>query len=166
MAAARAGASAIELAYRYIGKRERTVAEVRARLQRAELPAGEIEEALTELQQLGYIDDARYARMLVQDKRALEGWGRLRIIRTLRQHGVAEHVIEAALAAEDDERSDGGDSGDGEIERALEVLARRFPAGLSDPSERQRAFGVLTRKGYAGESAAAALRRFARGDGV
>jgi regulatory protein len=157
MAAARAGASAIELAYRYLGKRERTVAEVRARLQRAELPTGEIEEALAELQQLGYVDDARYARMLVQDKRALEGWGRLRIVRTLRQHGVAEQVIEAALAAEDGER------GDDEVERALEVLERRFPAGLLDPSDRRRAFGVLTRKGYAGESAAAALRRFSRG---
>jgi regulatory protein len=157
MAAAREGVSAFELAYRYIGKRERTVAEVRARLQRAELPADEIDGTVAELQQLGYVDDARYARMLVEDKRALEGWGRRRIVLTLRQRGVAEHEIEAALAEDD------GEGDEAEVARALAVLERRFPDGLPDPSARRRAFGVLTRKGYAGESAATALRRFSRG---
>jgi regulatory protein len=141
------------IAYAYLNRRERTVAEVTARLQKAEIDEREIEQVLEELLQFGYLDDDRYARVFAEDKRNLEQWGNDRIIRTLRDRGVDREAISAALAAlpAHDERG-----------QALELIARRFPGGPSIPKDRDRAFGVLIRKGYDSEIAADAVRAWAR----
>lgn len=143
---------ALAIAYAYLNRRERTVAEVRARLQKAELPEVEIEQALTEMQEYGYLDDARYARVFAEDKRNLEQWGRERVERELRSRGVDRDLVAAAVGAED---------GDSELERAVGLLIRRFPAGPGERRERERAFGVLIRKGYGSELAADAVRAWA-----
>ena len=160
------------VAYAYLNRRERTVAEVRARLERAEVQGEEIDAVVAELLEFGYLDDARYARVFTQDKRALEAWGNERIARSLRERGVERELIEAALAERDDEAS-AGDPGDGEsglgstgsdseLERAVALLGQRFPRGPADPRDRERAFGVLARKGYESETAADAVREWAR----
>jgi regulatory protein len=145
---------ALELAYRYLGRRERTVAEVRARLERAELPAAEIDAAVGELIDLGYLDDARYARVFAEDKRQLEDWGSERIERVLRERGVDRPLIAAVLAGAPDA---------GEDERALALLRRRFPHPSDDPRERERALGVLIRKGYESEIAYEVVRAWSSG---
>ncbi|MDE3129787.1 MAG: RecX family transcriptional regulator [Acidobacteriota bacterium] len=147
------------VAYAYLNKRERTEAEVRARLERAELRAGEIELVIAELLELGYLDDARYARVFTQDKRSLESWGNARIARVLRERGVAGELIEAALA-------EAGLEPGSELERAVALLGQRFPAGPADRRDRERAFGALARKGYESETAADAVREWARGGPV
>ena len=147
------------IAYAYINKRERTVAEVRARLERAELGEPEIDDVIAELLQFGYLDDARYARVFTQDKRTLEVWGSERIARALRERGVERALIEAALA--EDLGTDGHAAGD-EFQRAVTLLGQRFPAGPAAPRDRERAFGVLARKGYESEMAADAVREWAR----
>jgi regulatory protein len=154
------------VAYRYINRRERSVAEVRARLERSEIPEAEIDAAIEELTQFGYLDDARYAAVFTQDKRNLESWGNDRIARALRERGVSRDLIEAALAEsgagrEDDAYADGGAGG--EFGRAVALLAQRFPAGPGEQRDRERAFGVLARKGYDSELAADAVRAWARG---
>jgi regulatory protein len=126
---------------------------VRARLQRAELPEPEVESALAELTQLGYVDDARYARVFAEDKRALESWGEERIARVLAERGVERSLIAAAL-----EVDDGVDDRD----RALELLHRRFGRPPADPRARERALGMLVRKGYESEIAYDAVREWAR----
>lgn len=145
------------VAYAYLNRRERTVAEVRARLERAEVRADEIDVVIAELLELGYLDDARYARVFTEDKRALEAWGSERIARALRERGVERELIQSALAEVREP-----DAGGSELERAVELLALRFPAGPGDPRDRQRAFGVLARKGYESETAADAVREWAR----
>lgn len=160
------------VAYAYLNRRERTVAEVRARLERAEVHGEEIDAVVAELLEFGYLDDARYARVFTQDKRALEAWGNERIARSLRERGVERELIEAALAERDDEASAGdpgrgelglGSTGsDSELERAVALLGQRFPGGPGDPRDRERAFGVLARKGYESETAADAVREWAR----
>ena len=160
---------ALGIAYRFINRRERSVAEVRARLERAEISEAEISAAIDELTQFGYLDDARYAMVFTQDKRTLDSWGNDRIARKLRERGVDRDLIEAALA---EGGSAGGDVafGDGgaggELERAVALLTQRFPAGPSDQRDRERAFGVLARKGYDSELAADAVRAWARHAGV
>lgn len=157
------------VAYAYLNRRERTVAEVRARLERAEVRSDEIETVLAELIEFGYLDDARYACVFTQDKRTLEAWGNGRIARTLRERGVERDLIDAALA--EDGAGDGvgaagwDDDGSGaatELERAVMLLSQRFPSGPVDPRDRERAFGVLARKGYESETAADAVRAWAR----
>lgn len=159
------------VAYAYLNRRERTVAEVRARLERAEVGGAEIDAVISELLELGYLDDARYARVFTQDKRALEAWGSERIARSLRERGVERELIEAALAEDGAQSCAGGvvvgECGvgaepAGELERAVALLGQRFPAGPSEPRERERAFGVLARKGYESETAADAVREWAR----
>lgn len=151
---------ALQLALRFLNRRERTVAEVRARLERAELPAEEVEPVLCELVELGYLDDARYARVFAEDKRNLEGWGRERIEQVLRDRGVDRALIGAALAAVEAEAEA---NGEGEYERAASLLRRRFPRPSQEPRERERALGVLIRKGYDSELAYDAVRAWSAG---
>ena len=51
-----------------------------------------------------------------------------------------------------------------ELDRALAVLRRRFPDPPHDRRERNRALGLLLRKGYDSDLALDALSAHARGD--
>jgi regulatory protein len=144
---------AITRAYRYLNRRERTRAEMRAHLEGAGIDAREVEQAIAALVDDGQLDDARFARLLVQDKRELEGWGSDRIRQVLLARGVEPELIEDALA----EQSAGT-----EMERALELLRRRFPVPAQDRRERERALGMLVRKGYDVDLALDALAAHAR----
>jgi regulatory protein len=147
---------ALELAYRYLNRRERSIREVSDRLAQAGIDRGPADEAIEELQAQGIIDDARFARLFAQDKRELEQWGSDRITRGLRDRGIDPDLIEATLAADQPAES--------ELDRALELLKRRFPEPPRDRRERDRALGVLVRKGYDGELALDALRVHASAD--
>jgi SOS response regulatory protein OraA/RecX len=52
---------AIQLAYRAVGYRERTVAELRTFRERKRVEPAAIDDAVAELSTAGVIDDARYA---------------------------------------------------------------------------------------------------------
>lgn len=148
---------ALQIAYRFLNRRERTVTEMRARLEREEdLPAAETEAAIADLLDDGYLDDARYARVFAEDRRNLDQWGVDRITRTLRERGVERELITAALGALTDE------SEQTELERATALLTQRFPAGPVQARDRDKAFGVLIRKGYDSELSADAVRAWAR----
>lgn len=112
-----------------------------------------IDASITELVELGYLDDARYARIFTEDKRLLADWGDARIAGALRERGVGRDEIEAAL---------GGSSAADDLERAVTLLCRRFPTGPVQPRDRERAFGVLARKGYESDAASDAVREWAR----
>jgi regulatory protein len=146
---------ALELAYRHLNRRDRTEAEMRSHLERRELQPAAIELAMGELLENGYLDDARYARLFAQDKRALEQWGAERIRRELLQRGIDRELIASALAIGETE---------GELERALALLRQRFPAPCSDRGERDRALGMMLRKGYDSEVALDALAAHGRRD--
>jgi regulatory protein len=149
-------AKALQIAYTYLNKRDRTEAELRAYLSRRELADADVETAVSELVELGYVDDARYARLFAEDKRTLEQWGSDRIRRALQERGVDRGLIDAALA-EADPATD-------ELTRALELLRRRFPQPPADRRERDRALGVMVRKGFDSDVALDALSSYARGD--
>jgi regulatory protein len=144
----------LELAYRYLNRRDRTEGEVRRHLAGKGVEADAAEAAIETLRDHGYVDDARYARLFAEDKRALEGWGTDRIRGTLALRGIDRDLIEAAVAA------DGGAGA--EMERALEILRRRFPSPPRERRDRDRALAVLLRKGYDAELALDALAVHAR----
>jgi regulatory protein len=144
---------ALEVAYRYLGHRDRTVAEVRRRLEAEHVQPAVLEEAVAELEGQGYLDDARYAKRFAEDRRTIDAWGVERIERRLLAVGVEPALIAAAI----DER----DTGE-ELEAALAVLRRRFPRAPSDDRGRERALGMLVRKGYELELAYDAVRAFER----
>lgn len=145
---------ALELAYRHLGRRDRTVAEVQRHLAAKGVRESAIDAALDELRAHGYLDDARYAQRFAEDRRSLDAWGDERIERQLAAVGVPSDLIEAAL----------GDRGAGEeLAAAVALLRRRCPGPPSTDRERERALGLLARKGYELELCYDAVRAFERG---
>jgi regulatory protein len=144
---------ALDLCYRQLGRRDRTVAELHRHLANKAVEPETINEATEELTRQGYLDDARYARRYAEDRRALDDWGPERIERKLRAAGVEREHIDAALAARD---------GEGELEAAVALLQRRFREIPETDRERERALGLLVRKGYDLELAYDAVRVLTR----
>jgi regulatory protein len=145
---------ALDLAFRYLTQRERTVLEIRRYLEGKRVEPGAIEEALAHLQREGYLDDVRFARQFAEDRRLLDDWGGDRIERRLLALGVPVELVRDAVGLR---------GHDGELEAAGDLLRRRFPALSDDQRERQRAYGVLVRKGYDQELAWDAIRAHAGG---
>ncbi|WP_205698210.1 regulatory protein RecX [Conexibacter sp. SYSU D00693] len=140
---------ALDLAYRYLGHRDRTVAEMRRHLEAKRVEPETIDDVIAELEATRYLDDGRYAKRFAEDKRAIDGWGAERIERRLLQNGVGREHVAAALREDD---------GHDELAAARAILARRFPGPFEDDRARERALGHLVRKGYDLELAYDAVR--------
>jgi regulatory protein len=147
---------AIELAYRALTGRERTVFELRAFLERKRVGPAAIEAAVEELTRAGFLDDARYARQFAEDKRELERWGSGRIERDLARRGIAPDLVEAALAGQG--RAD-------ELASAVVLLAERVSGPLDDDRARNKAWQLLVRRGYTPELAYEAVRAHGNASG-
>jgi regulatory protein len=143
---------ALQKAYRYLGHRDRTVAELRKHLVAKGAPEEIADGAIAILVEQGYVDDARFARQFAEDRRTLDSWGGDRIERRLRELGVAAEHIAPTLAA-------GAES---EMGAAVELLRRRFPAPPETDRDRDRALGLLVRRGYDLELAYDAIRALGR----
>ena len=150
---------ALRAAYSYLNKRERTAAELDRRLRREGFSLEMIAQTLALLHDEGTLDDHRFARLFTDDKRTLEGWGSERIRRVLIQRGIDSDTVAAVVDAS---RGEGESSSEGERERALAVLERRFPERPRNRRDRDRALGVLLRKGYEPELAVEALAAYSR----
>ena len=144
----RAKEDAYELALKALSYKERTESELRGWLAERGMEEAEIEEVLSLLGDAGALDDASFARRYAEDKRELAGWGPDRIRTALEGRGVAAEHIDAAVAGEDQDR---------QLVRAVALLSDR---GMSCSSERERdrALGLLVRRGYALELAYNAVR--------
>ena len=139
-------------AWRALNRRDRTELELRGILAEKRVAPEEAEVVVGELLGGGFVDDAAFARRFAEDRRRLDAWGVARIGGRLRALGVAPEHVAAALAERDH---------DGELDAALELLRRRFPAVRETARDRDRALGMLVRKGYELALAHDALRRHA-----
>jgi regulatory protein len=143
---------AFDAAWRFLAHRDRTEAEVRARLACNDVEPELIDEVLDELKEGNYVDDAGYARRFAEDRRNLDGWGSERIARRLAELGVERHHVNAALQDADHD----------ELAAATKLLQSRFPVPPETPRDLERALGFLVRKGFDLELAHDALRRHSR----
>lgn len=146
---------AIDLAYKAVARRDLTVAELRARLERKHVPPEAIDDAVAELEETGFLDDARYARQFAEDKRELEQWGTDRIASDLRRRGIAPQLIDAAVSTYDR---------DSELRTALLLLEKRHPHAPRDDRERDRAWQMLVRRGYSPDLAYDAIKAWERAE--
>ncbi|MCW2982763.1 MAG: hypothetical protein JWR63_333 [Conexibacter sp.] len=148
---------ALDLSYRYLGFRDRTVLEVRRHLESKRVEPDTIEQTVAELLEQGYLDDARFAQRFVEDRRTLDHWGNERVERKLLASGIDPDLITAALH---------GPTPDGashsEFDAALATLSRRFRTPPESDRDRDRALGFLVRKGYELETAYDAIRAYGR----
>jgi regulatory protein len=145
---------ALQVALRFLAKRDRTAVETMRRLRSADVEPAAAERVVGMLLDEGYLDDGRYARRFTEDRRSLDGWGTRRIEQMLLARGVDRELVAAAVRRPPDD----------ELEAALAILRRRVPQGSGTPRERDRALGLLVRRGYDFELACDAVRRHARAD--
>ncbi len=143
---------AYELALRALSRKERSEAELDAWLSGRGVGEAERGDVLARLAEAGGIDDERFARRYAEDKRELADWGPQRISEALSRKGIRQELIDAALSAETDE-----DIGT----RAAELLIRNG-AEVTDERGRQRAVGLLVRRGFPLEAAYDAVRALER----
>ena len=143
------------VAWRALNRRDRTELELRGILAEKRVAPEEAGVVIDELLEGGFVDDASFAVRFADDRRCLDAWGSERIARRLRELGVGAAQIAAAVGEQDEGE---------ELEAALALLRRRVPAPPSTPRERDRALGMLVRKGYELDLAYDALRRYAGAD--
>lgn len=119
----------------------RSRAELAQRLEKREIPDEVAQAVLDRFTEVGLIDDAEYAAMLVRTRHAERQQTRRAISHELRRRGIPDEVAQAALAqiSDDDER-----------QAAVDLIAKRLRAttGLDDERRMRRIVSALGRKGY------------------
>jgi regulatory protein len=145
---------AFERALKSISARERTKSEVEVFLMRRGYERDVVSDVVRSLCDEGLVDDAGYARRFAEDRRLLDQWGNERIARDLERRGVERELVEQALAGHDR---------DDQLSVAIDLLDRRFPLPFPGDRERDKAWRMLVRRGYAPELAYSAVRRHEQG---
>ena len=155
-------AAAMEIAVRFLGTRPRTRWELERRLRRAGASDDVIAAITARLGDLGYLDDAAFARWWGEQRDRHAPRGMRMIEAELRQHGVPRDVIAAYRdehAAPERVPEDEGLPSD-EASRAREALAAHL-RGRPLPSDRralQRVGMFLVRRGFDPETVRSTLR--------
>lgn len=131
-----------EDALQLLNHRPRTRHELEQRLTRKGWTEGVIVRVLDHLERAGLIDDARFARLWVDERMRTRPSGMALLRRELRRKGVHEDIIEPILKAYDQESD--------EVARACDLLQRRQSryTGLDAPVARRRMLGFLARRGF------------------
>ena len=90
-------------AVKLLSRRQHFTATLSAKLRKRGYGDDEIEETLSRLESLGYLDDAETARRFVAERRRRRGWGRARLAAELRRRRVSDQHVDGALAEITDE---------------------------------------------------------------
>ena len=152
-----------EAALRFLGNQDRTVHQVRGKLEERGFEQSVIEAALADLGRARLLDDRAFARRWIESRMANRPAGELRFEQDLHSRGVAPEVIAEVLAEFDDTV--------GSEEAALQVLRRhrwRF-AGLGEEKARRKMWGLLSRRGFDADTNQRVVERMlneAAGDSV
>lgn len=143
LVAADHGRAARGVAMGYLGYSSRTEHEVRQKLLRSEFSEAVAEDTVARLRELGYLDDAAYARSYVEARFRNRGYGPGRLRSDLLRRGVAAALIDAALAEMIDQ--------DDVVEAARHHAEKRWPrlAAETDARKRRKKLSdYLVRRGF------------------
>jgi regulatory protein len=132
-----------------LGYRARSEAEIRERLGRYGYAGETIEAVVERLKELGYLDDAEFARLKAREK--ARRYGPRRVSVELRKSGVGEELAQEVVEEEFAGRS--------EVGEARSAAARRYNGRGSD-AEARRVYGFLVRRGYSAEVCAQVAREY------
>lgn len=93
--------SAKSVAVRLLSRREHSALEIRDKLLKRDFEESEIEQAITELQQGGWLSDERFAEAYIR-MRQIKGFGPIRIAIELNERGVKEGIVDHFMYADND----------------------------------------------------------------
>ncbi len=113
----------------YLARREHSRAELAHKLLRTGFDEAEITPLLDEFQLQNWLSDQRYAESYIADHRAKAG--NIKLAHALRQRGVAEEIIDAAMA----------DRSENELARARAIWHKKYhtpPANLAETARHTR----------------------------
>lgn len=154
--------AALDIAVHFLGTRPRTRWELERRLRRAGVEDVVIQATTERLADLGYLDDAAFARWWAEQRDRHAPRGRRMIEAELRQRGVTRDVIEAYRDehAAPERAPEDASLPSSEPERAREALERHL-RGRPLPVDRkalERIGMYLMRRGFDAETARSAIR--------
>jgi regulatory protein len=150
-----------EEAYEYavgaLGRRMRSVAELKRLLRRRVEVESEYGQTLVELvirrlKDQGYLNDAKYAAAYSSFRRDNEKFGRRRVITDLKAKGVHGEVIESAVDSVYEDVN--------EEKQAREYLRRKRVAKPKERKDAARVFRHLLRAGFAPKTVFAILKKW------
>ncbi len=96
--------------------------------------------AADRMEELGLVDDRRFAQDYARELFARKGFGPRRVAQELRRKGIAQELVDELLEAYHDPEQNSRN-----IRRVLE---KKYPAWREDEGARRRAFAALQRLGY------------------
>jgi regulatory protein len=139
-------------AVRALGGRAHSAGELREKLSRRAASAGDIDVVLAKLREFGYLNDQRFAENFATARLENQGFGKMRVLRELRQRRVApklaEQVTEQAFQ----------DTNETDLIEAF--LKRKYRGKQLGPflAEEKNLAAAFRRLRYAGFSSGASIR--------
>lgn len=131
------------IALRLLTGAPRSRAQLAEAMARKDVPVAVADRVLDRFTEVGLVDDAEYARILVRSRHADRGLARRALGMELRRKGIDDELAAEALSTLD---------ADQEEARARELARRRLAATRAYPDDVRvrRVTGMLGRKGYSG----------------
>ncbi|MBX2992086.1 MAG: RecX family transcriptional regulator [Bacteroidetes bacterium] len=132
------------VALRFLSRRQRTEKEVRDKLREKEFADEEIRQTIENLRELGFLNDAEFARSYICHQLTVRPKGTLALKQNLLLLGVRKEVIEAAL----DETFNETNQEEAALDAARKFL-RKSRKPTDDPRKtRQKLAAFLGRRGF------------------
>ena len=130
---------------RYCAYQERCRREVAQKLRELDVMEEDREDLIIYLEEEGFLDEARFARVFAGGKFRVKRWGKRKIFTALRKKGISETLIQQAFSSEISEE---------DYLNTAEYLAGRYAElhkGLSSFELRKKTWNYLSQKGYESE---------------
>lgn len=136
-----AEAVARAIALRLLTHSPRSRSQLAEAMAKKDVPEAVATKVLDRFTEVGLINDAEYAQMLVRTRQSERGLARRALALELRRKGIGTEDAEAALSSIEPEDEEAA---------ARDLLRRkaRSSQGLDPPRRRRRLMGMLARKGY------------------
>lgn len=147
------------IALRQLTAAPRSRAQLAEAMARRDVPEDVADRVLDRFTEVGLVDDAAYAEILVRSRHAERGMSRRALAMELRRKGVDDEVAREALEQVDD----------ADEEQAARALARkklRATRGLDREVRLRRAYGALGRRGYGGSLVSRVVREELAAEGA
>ncbi len=142
--------TAMQQALLFLGYRPRSVQEVRANLEKHEIPEAVIAATLERLQENGLLNDQAFAQAWVENRNEFRPRSRRALALELRRKGLTDEIVQEVLAEHVDETALAFQAGQKQARRMI---------GLDWPAFRQKLGGFLGRRGFSYAVIAPVLRQ-------